>query len=249
MNIGKFVGIACLSMGLSGQAMAAYVPGTLLTPNPLQPQNKILVLKNSVVDLVHNIEILNFHFTQEKSVCDIYKGLTATLLSQKHACLNSEVAYTNPVVTASDGWRIGGTRNMLDFIELFPGWWRPASWLTIFNVNRTAMDVISDTLGSTRIVDGKGSFALVTSDGIAGSNQSVVTLDELNYTGGDTGYRISQSGNYASVYSETSVLMVRDWTGVERPIHSTSAVPSVAGGLGLIGLMCLLRRREHGGCV
>lgn len=238
----------CLLVGVSSPAIAGYAPGTIITPNTLTPAKQLLVLEHSLVDLTNGIEILNFNYTLNKSGCDVYKGLTGSVLSNKTACLSPLTTYSTPVVTAHDGWRIGTTQNILNVVKQFPGWYNASSWLTLFPSNRTAMDMIENTLGATRISSGKPSFVVLTSDTILTTgpySSSPTTLDLINYTsGGDTGYRVSSSGSYSIQYAETSVLLVRDWLGQERAIN-TVPVPVTSWFLSVVGFLFVCRRQAR----
>lgn len=243
----RFFLMVFFMLGAIAPASASYVPGTIVTPNLLEPSRRLLVLEHSLVDLYHNIEILNFNYTFNKSICDVYKGINGQFLSSKSACLGKYTVYTESAISAADGWRIGTTSDILGVIEAFPGWTRsppPGDWLTSFTNGRASMVFIENTLGTTRMADGLSSFVLGTGDGIATPNQYAVLLDELNSSGGSAGYRRSQGATYAYTGADRSVLVVRDWLGQERPVNSALEVPVPIWLLSTFGFAALLRRKN-----
>lgn len=229
---------------VASPVMAAYAPGTIITPNALEPAKRIMVLENSIVDLFRGVEILDFNYTFGKSVCDVYKGLTGNVLSNKSSCNNLNTVYTPAVLSAQDGWRIGHSSDLMEMVRLFGGWQQGVWWLTSFRDTST-MQFIDETLGRTRLSSGQASFIVSTSDKIpaTGMYSNEVTTIDLMYGSGGVSYRTGSGGSYGAITNDRSVLMVRDWLGEERAINS-AALPVNPWVLSLIGFMAIGLRRK-----
>jgi hypothetical protein len=179
--------------------------------------SKVLVLENSVVDLTHNIEILRFDWTKGQDFCDVYASVYGNKRPSSTCNLFND--YTTPRFTSQNGWRIGNGNELYDlFKQLAPSWYTPdtASWITFYYTPGIG-DWSKENLGGTYSVSaGYESFIAATLRNDTPTNASVTTLDLINYADGSAGLRAS-SGNISG-NTHVSTLLVRDWSGEERPL-------------------------------
>lgn len=208
--------------------------------------SKVLVLKNSVVDLVRNIEILRFDFTKGQNYCNVYKSVYGVPSSKLPCSTFSD--YTASPFTANDGWRIGSGIELRQLFELVSGntQYYAASWLTIYYTQ--GMDVWArDNLGGHHLTaDGANRF-VVSTNKPGGSNGQMSVMDSILYvhSAGEYGLRESTgTGTNYLVSPDKSILLVRDWLGYERPLYGVPT-PLSSSALALFLATVWLRRQSR----
>lgn len=179
--------------------------------------SKVLVLENSVVDLVNNIEILRFDWTRGQDFCDVYASVYGS--KRPSSTCNLFTNYTPPKFTAQNGWRIGNGNEIYDlFKRLSPSWYTPetATWYTAYyNTGLTPWSMMN--LGGFYSPSlGYNSFIVATLKNDVPTNSWVSTVDLIPSTDGTAALRTS-SGNISG-NANISTLLVRDWLGEERPL-------------------------------